>query len=124
MALPAFHTFGIIVQIIYALYSVTSIALYPPTVLSKDSLPMMPTPANILEHTARTKANGMFAIPALLQVWAQQKEAVELLKTMAFVVSNLVTNYFPYLLKYLSGLFRRTRITKARRLLGRIRCQT
>jgi hypothetical protein len=86
MALPAFHTLGFFIQVLYPLYSMISIGLYPPTVLSKELLPVMPTPSNILDHVVRTKSRGMIAIPAMLQVWATSKESVDLLKTLAFLV--------------------------------------
>jgi hypothetical protein len=89
MPLPSFHTLGVFVQIIYPLYSMNSIGVYPPTVLSKESLPVMPTPSNILDHTVRTTSGMMITIPALLQVWAASKEAVDLLKTMAHIVGIL-----------------------------------
>ncbi|KAF8219495.1 putative aminoadipate reductase [Tricholoma matsutake] len=85
MALPAFHMLGFHIQILNTLYGMNCVSVYPPTVLSKESLPIMPTPSNILQHTVKTRSNAMFIIPALLQVWAQSKEAVDVLKTLEFV---------------------------------------
>ena len=48
---------------------------------------MMPSPANILDHTVGTKCNSVMTIPTLLQVWAQSQESVNVLKTLEFVVS-------------------------------------
>lgn len=45
----------------------------------------MPTPSNILQHTMKTRSNALVTIPALLQVWAQSKEAIDVLKTLEFV---------------------------------------
>ncbi|KAG6810396.1 putative NRPS-like protein biosynthetic cluster [Tricholoma furcatifolium] len=85
MMLPSFHTLGVYVQVLYALFGVNSIGVYPPQVTSTEMTPMMPTPDNILDHTRRTKCNSMITIPTLLQIWAQSQEAVDLLKTLEFV---------------------------------------
>ncbi|KAF4610030.1 hypothetical protein D9613_010647 [Agrocybe pediades] len=84
MALPPFHTLGIIVQLFVSLYSMVPITLYPPTAVTPKSLPMMPTPANILDHMVRTKSNSLVIIPALLQIWAQDPKAVEILANLEF----------------------------------------
>ncbi|KAF8054252.1 putative aminoadipate reductase [Lyophyllum atratum] len=85
MMLPSFHTLGIYTQVLYTLFGMNSVGVYPPQVWTREGTPVMPTPDNILEHTRRTKANAMITIPALLQVWAQDPGAVELLKTLEFV---------------------------------------
>ncbi|KNZ74034.1 Linear gramicidin synthase subunit D [Termitomyces sp. J132] len=85
MMLPSFHTLGIYVQVLYPLFGLISVGVYPPQVTSREMTPMIPTPENILEHTRRTKSNSMMTIPALLQIWAQSIEAVDLLKTLYFV---------------------------------------
>jgi hypothetical protein len=48
MALPHFHKLGIHVQILYTLYGMNCVGVYPPTVVLKESFPMTPTPTNIL----------------------------------------------------------------------------
>ena len=85
-ALPAFHTLGIIVQLLVSLYAMTPIALYPPIASTPASTPMLPSPDNILEHLRRTHSNCLMIIPALLQTWAQDSNAVELLASLEFVV--------------------------------------
>ncbi|KAG6906942.1 putative NRPS-like protein biosynthetic cluster [Tephrocybe rancida] len=85
MMLPSFHTLGVYTQVLYTLVGVNSVGVYPPQVTSREATPMMPTPDNILDHTRRTKSNSMITIPALLQIWAQSPEAVDLLKTLEFV---------------------------------------
>jgi len=115
MSLPPFHTMGIYTQVIYPLYCLNCIGVFPPTVVSKASFPIMATPANILEHTARTKSNAIITVPAFIQIWAQSKESIDLLKTLEFVVSNL-GNFFIFVfhtwLRYFSGILRRKRRTK------------
>ncbi|KNZ79425.1 L-aminoadipate-semialdehyde dehydrogenase large subunit [Termitomyces sp. J132] len=85
MMLPSFHTLGIYVQVLYPLFGLISVGVYSPQVTSREMTPMIPTPENILEHTRRTKSNSMITIPALLQIWAQSIESVDLLKTLYFV---------------------------------------
>ena len=60
--------------------------MYPPVVESPESLPTLPTPENILNHVQRTKSNALIAIPTLLQIWAQDKKAVDILSDLQFVV--------------------------------------
>ncbi|KAG5721421.1 Linear gramicidin synthase subunit D [Termitomyces sp. T112] len=85
MMLPSFHTLGIYVQVLCPLFGLTSVGVYPPQVTSREMTPMIPTPENILDHTLRTKSNSMMTIPALLQIWTQSIEAIDLLKTLYFV---------------------------------------
>ncbi|KAF8956587.1 acetyl-CoA synthetase-like protein [Flammula alnicola] len=84
-ALPAFHTLGIIVHLMIGLYAMAPISLFPPVATTPTATPMMPTPHNILDHTTRTRCNSLVVIPALLQVWAQDKKAVEQLAALEFV---------------------------------------
>lgn len=92
MALPAFHTLGVYMQLLNPLYGAVSIAVYPPTATEKHLLPVIPSPSNILEHTRRTKANSIIIIPTLLQIWAQSLDAVEFLKTLEYVVSVFLSS--------------------------------
>lgn len=82
MALPAFHTLGVISQLLHSAYALSPTLLYPPTALSPTSLPVMPTPDNIIDHMKRTKAEALITIPALLQIWAQDEEVVKYLATL------------------------------------------
>ncbi|KAF8816011.1 putative aminoadipate reductase [Phlegmacium glaucopus] len=86
MHLPPFHTLGFMVQVLYALRSCTTIGLFPPVAKKPHLLPIMPTPENILDHTRRTKSNGIIAIPSIIQVWSQDPKSVEILKSLEFVV--------------------------------------
>ena len=86
MHLPPFHTLGFMVQILYALRSCTTVALYPPVTKRPDLLPIMPTPQNILDHTRRTGSTGIIAIPSIVQIWAQDPRSVDFLKSLDFVV--------------------------------------
>lgn len=96
MHLPPFHTLGFMVQILYALRSCTTVALYPPVTKRTDLLPIMPTPQNILEHTRRTKSTGIITIPSIIQIWSQDPRSVDFLKSLKFVVRRLfsLSGYF------------------------------
>ncbi|KDR79170.1 hypothetical protein GALMADRAFT_1363110 [Galerina marginata CBS 339.88] len=83
-ALPAFHTLGIILQVLCGLYGMVPIGLYPPIATTPTSQPMIPTPGNILDHVVRSGCNSVMVIPALLQIWAQDKKAVEILAGLHF----------------------------------------
>ncbi|KAG6867616.1 hypothetical protein C0993_000497 [Termitomyces sp. T159_Od127] len=85
MMLPPFHVLGIYVQILYSMFGLVSLGVYPPQVTSSERTPMIPTPENILKHTRCSRSNSMITIPALLQEWAQSPEAVDLLRTLNFV---------------------------------------
>ncbi|KDR77645.1 hypothetical protein GALMADRAFT_1326492 [Galerina marginata CBS 339.88] len=85
MALPAFHTLGVISQLLHSTYGLSVIALYPPTALTTTLLPVMPTSNNILEHLRRTQCESLITIPALLQIWAQDKRSVDLLAKLKMI---------------------------------------
>jgi acyl-coenzyme A synthetase/AMP-(fatty) acid ligase len=85
MALPPFHTLGIIIQVIHSMYGLSTVLLYPPVASKPSQLPVMPTPDNILDHLRRTKAESLVTIPTLLQIWGQDQEAVDYLATLKLV---------------------------------------
>ncbi|PPQ80241.1 hypothetical protein CVT25_003501 [Psilocybe cyanescens] len=86
MALPTFHTLGIICTLYYSMYGMGIIALYPPTATTPTSLPPIPTPDNIIDHTRRTNCESLITIPTLLQSWAQDKKYVDFLAKLKMVV--------------------------------------
>ncbi|KAH9476002.1 putative NRPS-like protein biosynthetic cluster [Psilocybe cubensis] len=85
MALPTFHTLGIICTLLYSMYGMSIVALYPPSATSPASLPPIPTPDNIIDHTRRTNCNVLISIPTLLQSWAQNRKHVEFLAKLDMV---------------------------------------
>lgn len=87
--LPPFHAMGLCVQLTLPLYLCATIAIFPPVVTAPHMLPMAPTPDSILEHTQRTKSSCALTIPAFLQIWAQDKHALEILSSMDYVVCFL-----------------------------------
>lgn len=88
--LPPFHGMGLCVQLVLPLYLCVTIALFPPAVTSPSMVPMAPNPANILDHAERTKSTCTLTIPAFLQIWAQDKRALEILSAMDYVVRPLL----------------------------------
>ena len=91
MALPAFHALGVITQLLVPLYNATTAALYPPVAATPKSLPIMPTPQNIIDHLKWTKSTWIFVVPATLLAWSQDNQILDLLSTFEFVVSTLNT---------------------------------
>ncbi|KAF8901181.1 acetyl-CoA synthetase-like protein [Gymnopilus junonius] len=84
MALPPFHTLGLAVQTLVGLYSMVPIGLYPPIATTPHSMPMIPTPGNILDHLVRSGCNCLIIIPALLQIWSQDKKAIDILSQLEY----------------------------------------
>ncbi|KAF5318761.1 hypothetical protein D9619_011064 [Psilocybe cf. subviscida] len=86
MALPAFHTLGLTSHVLRAAYGLCTVALYPPIADTPSKLPVMPTPDNIIEHMRRTGCEDLVSIPALFNIWVQQKDTVEYLASLKLVV--------------------------------------
>ncbi|KAF8075758.1 putative aminoadipate reductase [Lyophyllum atratum] len=85
MALPAFHTLGVYMQLLNPVYGIVPISVYPPTATSPELSPITPSPENILEHTKLTGSNSMVIIPTLLQIWSNSAEAVAFLKSLEYI---------------------------------------
>lgn len=98
MVLPPFHTLAIGVHLLVGLYSTVPIALYPPIATSPGSLPMVPSPNNVLDHIARTGSNCLIILPTLLQMWAQDQNAIKTLASLEFVVSGLTRSFCSFLM--------------------------
>ena len=100
------------IQIIQALRSCVTVALYPPVTKRPELLPIMPTPENVLDHLQRTKPNGIPTIPSNLQVWSHNPKSVDILKGLKFVVRRLLflvlDGIFHYFLVFRSILAERS----------------
>ncbi|KAJ7466248.1 putative aminoadipate reductase [Mycena galericulata] len=81
MALPSFHQFGIICQLLQPLFG-TCAAVYPPTAISPSTLPIFPTPDNILDNARKTKCRTLTTLPALLSAWLHSPPSIAYLKTL------------------------------------------
>ncbi|KAJ8509096.1 hypothetical protein ONZ45_g8704 [Pleurotus djamor] len=85
MALPSFHTLGIYCQVLAPLFAVRPSSVYPPVKTSEASLPISPTPDNILDHTKRTNCDALIVIPTLLHYWSHSPESMEFLRSLYIV---------------------------------------
>ncbi|KAF8971243.1 hypothetical protein BDZ97DRAFT_1349060 [Flammula alnicola] len=85
MQLPPFHALGIVVQVFLPLFSCLAIVFYPPVVKSAEIVPILPAPDTILDHLKRTNCNALVIIPSFLQVWAQEKESIDILRRLELV---------------------------------------
>lgn len=85
MALPPFHQLGLSVQVFNLMYTVKSVALYPPNVSATNPWPTVPTTDNVLSHAQMTGSNAMAVVPSFLEVWAHSSDAVKFLASLEFV---------------------------------------
>lgn len=87
MSLPAFHIYGLTMQLYVPFACVVPAALFPPrTITDMNDYPIVPTTNNIIEHACMTKCTILMCIPAFLEQWATSPDAVNLLKTFDLVV--------------------------------------
>jgi hypothetical protein len=86
MGLPSFHPLGIVCQLLQPL-SGTPVAVYTPTATSPSSLPIFPSPDNILEHARKTKCRSLTTVPAHLPTWFNSSDAVAYLATLHTIVN-------------------------------------
>ena len=103
MHFPPFHSVGVMVQIMLALRTCITVALYPPVTKRPELLPIMPTPENVLDHLQRTKSNGIVTIPSNLQIWSHDPKCIDILKGLIFVVRRF--GLLPFLVLKLEGIF-------------------
>ncbi|KAF7343921.1 General substrate transporter [Mycena venus] len=85
MPIPAFHMSGIHALFIHPVYGRIPIGLFPPTASSPETLPMFPSPENVIEHSRRTGCRVMMILPAFVVAWAQSPETVDYLTTLDLV---------------------------------------
>ncbi|EIN05364.1 acetyl-CoA synthetase-like protein [Punctularia strigosozonata HHB-11173 SS5] len=77
MALPSFHTLGVMMQICAPLSSGRPIAVFQP-----QSPPTMPNPDNTLKAAKATGTTALPTVPAFLEAWIQSESALEVLRAM------------------------------------------
>ncbi|KAH8102928.1 hypothetical protein BXZ70DRAFT_927267 [Cristinia sonorae] len=78
-ALPSFHTLAIFMQLYAPLSSGEYVGLYAP---QSPAPPIIPTPQNVLEVAQVTGCDGIFSIPAFIEVWSQSPAAVKFLSSL------------------------------------------
>jgi acyl-coenzyme A synthetase/AMP-(fatty) acid ligase len=64
--LPSFHTMGFCFQLLFPLYTGRPVALFEPQF---PNLPVLPSPAVVLDAMRRSQATAACLIPAFLEVF-------------------------------------------------------
>ncbi|KAG0703313.1 putative aminoadipate reductase [Suillus ampliporus] len=86
-SLPSFHILGIYLQLIIPIASLSSVSIYPPTsFLDPSAAPVIPNSQNILDSVLKTNSNALAVVPTFLAKWAFSPNAVDILKTLEYVV--------------------------------------
>ncbi|KAF9223036.1 acetyl-CoA synthetase-like protein [Gyrodon lividus] len=87
MALPAFHSYGMQVQLYFPIASLATAVLYPPrSGTDPRTPPVIPTSDNILETVRKTKCKILAIVPTFLEQWATSKDAVDELRKLDLVM--------------------------------------
>ncbi|KAF9238232.1 putative nonribosomal peptide synthetase, partial [Melanogaster broomeanus] len=87
MLLPAFHGFGVVMQLYVPIAYLATAAVYPPrSATDPHTPPVIPSSDNVLENLRRTKCNVLITVPTFLEQWATSIDAVEELKKMDLVL--------------------------------------
>ncbi|KAJ7622622.1 putative aminoadipate reductase [Mycena polygramma] len=85
-ALPAFHTLGMLTQLLTPILNGGTACIYPPvSTATTYIIPPNPTPETALENAKRANATGITAVPATILEW-QSPHHVAYLKTLKLVV--------------------------------------
>ncbi|KAJ7450211.1 hypothetical protein FB451DRAFT_1286441 [Mycena latifolia] len=85
MHIPVCHQSGLYMGVLFPVYGRIPVAVYPPTAISPDGVPLFPSPENVVEHARKTDCKALFSIPSLLAALSRSPEAVDLLKAMRVV---------------------------------------
>ncbi|KAJ7656957.1 putative aminoadipate reductase [Mycena polygramma] len=86
-ALPAFHTAGVITQLLTPILGGGATCIYPPASTATEYvIPLNPTPENALENAKRANATGIGSVPAFILAW-QSPEDIAYLKTLKLLES-------------------------------------
>ncbi|KAF9810700.1 hypothetical protein IEO21_06834 [Rhodonia placenta] len=78
VALPPFHTMGMMMQLYQTLVGSQPVALYHPRA-HLGMPPTVPTPDNVIDAARRTKCDVVPCVPAFIEAWAHNDEYVEFL---------------------------------------------
>ena len=83
---------GVIIQVLLPIASLSSVSIYPPTSFHDPSAtPIIPNSQNVLDSVLKTKSNALWAMPPFLEQWALSPNAVEILKTLEYIVCRKLT---------------------------------
>ncbi|KAG8684167.1 hypothetical protein FRC08_013838, partial [Ceratobasidium sp. 394] len=80
MALPSFHTMGIMLQLFAALYLGYTQILFAPS-----QPPVVPTASTTMQAVAGTKCEFIVTAPAFLETWSEDEDALVELRRMSIV---------------------------------------
>ncbi|KAG2133352.1 putative aminoadipate reductase [Suillus clintonianus] len=84
---PPFHLMGVMAQLLIPTVSLCSVSIYPPASFHDPSAaPIIPNSQNILESVLNTKSTALWAMPFFLEQWACSPNAVDILKTLKYVL--------------------------------------
>ncbi|KAH9932151.1 hypothetical protein B0H21DRAFT_699704 [Amylocystis lapponica] len=83
MALPPFHTMGVIFQLLSPLATGQFSAVFAPRA---PAPPLVPTPQIILEAARLTRPNAMVGVPTFFETWAHNDEDIKFLASRDVVV--------------------------------------
>lgn len=121
-ALPAFHTLGMLTQLMTPILNGGTACIYPPVSTATEYVvPPNPTSENALENAKRTNATGITAVPAMVLEW-QSPQQIAYLKTLKLVVSKLIFQATSLAMRF-PGILRGTARHSCRRLSVQRRCQ-
>ncbi|KAH8088917.1 hypothetical protein BXZ70DRAFT_954747 [Cristinia sonorae] len=79
MALPTFHSIGIMAQVLLPLVSGLWIALFTP---QAPAPPTLPNPVNMIEVAKLAGCTVIGAVPIFIEMWARSQETVKYLATL------------------------------------------
>jgi hypothetical protein len=89
-SLPSFHIFGLYMQLLLPIASLTSMSIYRPTSFHDPSAaPTVPNAENILDSVLKTRSSTVMVVPFFLEQWASLPGAIDTLKTLQYVVSRI-----------------------------------
>jgi acyl-CoA synthetase (AMP-forming)/AMP-acid ligase II len=87
MALPPFHTFGVVAQLYLPIAYLVTAVVYPPRTQNDVlTLPVTPTSDNVIEQLKKIECNVFMTVPTFLEQIATSDELIEVVKKIDIVV--------------------------------------
>ncbi|TRM56543.1 hypothetical protein BD626DRAFT_519015 [Schizophyllum amplum] len=83
--LPPFHAMGVFSQILTPLYGGAATAVFEPVAKTPHDVPPPPTPDHQLSAARACGCTVLVMVPAYLQIWATDPDAVDFLKSLQVV---------------------------------------
>ncbi|KAF7798255.1 hypothetical protein EIP86_009472 [Pleurotus ostreatoroseus] len=82
MALPTFHSMGILTQLMAPLVSGQPVGVYEP---KYPGPPVVPNPQNLLNATRICGCNAVMTVPSFIEVWAESEDSVKFMASLKMV---------------------------------------